>query len=116
MFAASSALPEGAFLSWGWRVLFLLSIVLLGVGLFVRMKATESPLFEEARPAASTQKDTGGSTEAPMLTILRRYPLNIALAALGGCGALVLQSLLATFLLRGSTQRGSGAPCGKPAT
>ncbi|MFD7059000.1 MFS transporter [Streptomyces sp. NPDC059906] len=100
VFAAFSALPEDDFLSRGWRVPFLLSVVLLGIGLFVRVKVTESPLFEEARQAAATRKDTGGTTEAPLLTVLRRYPRNIALAALGGCGALVLQSLLATFLLR----------------
>ncbi|MFF3503207.1 MFS transporter [Streptomyces sp. NPDC003247] len=105
VFAAFSALPEDDFLAWGWRVPFLLSVVLLGVGLFVRMKVTESPLFEEARQAA-TRKDTVGSTEAPLLTVLRRHPRNIAFAALGGCGALVLQSLLATFLLSYALQIG----------
>ncbi|MEV5013464.1 MFS transporter [Streptomyces sp. NPDC053780] len=107
VFAAFSALPEEDFLAWGWRVPFLLSVVLLGVGLFVRMKVTKSPLFEKARQAAA-QKNTGGPSEAPLLTVLRRYPRNIALAALGGCGALVLQSLLATFLLSYALQIGYG--------
>lgn len=43
-----ATLPDDEFRSWGWRVPFLLSIVLLGVGLFVRLKVAESPLFAQA--------------------------------------------------------------------
>jgi len=38
-------LPNEAFLSWGWRVPFLLGIALLLVGLFIRLQVFESPLF-----------------------------------------------------------------------
>jgi MHS family shikimate/dehydroshikimate transporter-like MFS transporter len=40
-----SSTSEAAFLSWGWRVPFLVSIVLVGVGLFIRMRILESPAF-----------------------------------------------------------------------
>jgi MFS family permease len=43
-----SALPQDAFLAWGWRVPFLLSFVLLIVGMFVRLRVAESPIFAEA--------------------------------------------------------------------
>ena len=60
-------LPEDDFLAWGWRVPFLLGVVLTGVGLFLRLKVLESPLFAQAlageagrRPAAG-----GGAPPAP---------------------------------------------------
>jgi MFS family permease len=46
-FGAVSLLPEDEFLAWGWRVPFLLGVVLTGVGLFLRLKVVESPLFEK---------------------------------------------------------------------
>jgi metabolite-proton symporter len=66
-------LPEEAFLSWGWRVPFLLGLVLLGVGLFIRLRLLESPLFAQVR-------DTGKSVRVPFLEVIRRYPRNVVLA------------------------------------
>src|SRR6185503_3090434 len=45
VFMLFALLPNEAFLSWGWRVPFLLGIALLAVGLFIRLKVFESPLF-----------------------------------------------------------------------
>jgi MFS transporter, MHS family, shikimate and dehydroshikimate transport protein len=69
----ASILPEEQFLSWGWRVPFLLSIVLVGVGLFIRLKIMESPTFRQVQ---ETQ------TEAPMpiLDVVRYHPKNVLLA------------------------------------
>lgn len=39
---------EGAFMSWGWRIPFLLSIVMVAVGLYVRFKLEETPVFQDA--------------------------------------------------------------------
>ncbi|MER5178744.1 MFS transporter [Streptomyces sp. NPDC002896] len=103
VFAAFSALPEHQFLSWGWRVPFLLSVVLLAIGLFIRLRVTESPLFTEAQRRA---QESAVKQEAPLLTVLRQYRKNIVLSCLGGCGALVLQSLLATFMLTYATGLG----------
>ena len=47
MFTVFSALPDEAFRAWGWRVPFLLSIVLVAVGLFIRLRIHESPAFLE---------------------------------------------------------------------
>jgi MFS transporter, MHS family, shikimate and dehydroshikimate transport protein len=48
-FGLASLLPEEAFLSWGWRVPFLLGLVPTAVGLFIRLKVLESPVFARAR-------------------------------------------------------------------
>jgi MFS transporter, MHS family, shikimate and dehydroshikimate transport protein len=71
-FGLVSMLPEDEFLAWGWRIPFLLGVVLTGVGLFLRLKVLESPLFArvvEEQPART-----------PVLEVLRRYPRNVALA------------------------------------
>lgn len=87
-----SLLPEDQFLAWGWRVPFLLSVVLVAVGLFVRLKVTESPVFEQAK-----QRRTGA--KPPLLEVLTRQPVQVLQACFGGSSAFVIQSLLATFAL-----------------
>lgn len=73
-FGLVSLLPEGDFLAWGWRVPFLLGVVLTGVGLFLRLKVLESPLFEkvleEKKPAEGL----------PLLEVLRKHRRNVLLA------------------------------------
>jgi MFS family permease len=64
---------EEAFLSWGWRVPFLLSAVLIAVGLFVRLRLYESPAFQRV-------KDTGTEAPMPILDVLRKYPREVLLA------------------------------------
>jgi MFS transporter, MHS family, shikimate and dehydroshikimate transport protein len=73
VFALISALPEDALFSWGWRVAFLLSVLLVGVGLYVRLAMTEPPEFTEI-------KRTGSESKAPILDALRQHPKNVVLA------------------------------------
>jgi MFS family permease len=73
VFNGFSRLPEDAFLSWGWRVPFLLGIGLLAVGLFIRLQVYESPLFAEVR-------EQKRQAAVPFLEVLRRYPRNVLLA------------------------------------
>jgi MHS family shikimate/dehydroshikimate transporter-like MFS transporter len=47
MFALVSQAPEADFLAWAWRIPFLVSIVLVGVGLYIRLKLEETPVFRE---------------------------------------------------------------------
>jgi MFS transporter, MHS family, shikimate and dehydroshikimate transport protein len=67
----SSALSEAQFLAWGWRVPFLLSVVLIGVGLFVRLRILETPAFLR-------QKQPAGAP-LPITDLLRRYRRNVVL-------------------------------------
>ena len=46
-FSAVSKLPEAQFLSWGWRIPFLISFVLVFLGLFIRMRLIETPAFRD---------------------------------------------------------------------
>ena len=70
VFAITSAtLPE----AWGWRVPFLLSIVLVGVGLFIRLRIMESPAFMRVQ-------ESGTEAQMPILDVLRTYPKNVLLA------------------------------------
>jgi len=67
--------PDAAFEAWGWRIPFLLSAVLVLVGLWVRLSIEESPVFRAslaARPA--------GANHQPLLEVVRRYPREVAVA------------------------------------
>ncbi len=73
VFNLFSMLPNEAFLSWGWRIPFLVGIGLLGVGLFIRLQIYESPLFAKLR-------DRKQQAAVPFFEVLRRYPRNVLLA------------------------------------
>jgi MFS family permease len=70
-----SAISGDQFLAWGWRVPFWLSIVMVGIGLYIRLGIVETPVFqrvvEEQRVA-----------NAPVIEVLRRQPKEIILTAL----------------------------------
>lgn len=73
VFAAFSSMEEEAFLRWGWRMPFLFGVLLLGVGMFIRLRVMESPLFA----AAQRQQDV---RPIPIVDVFRRYPKNVLLA------------------------------------
>ncbi|WP_461024458.1 MFS transporter [Thalassiella azotivora] len=74
---------QEAFLAWGWRIPFLLSAVLVLVGLYVRLQVEESPVFREAqRRVAEREAATGTREQLPILQVLRRYPREV-LTAMG---------------------------------
>ena len=73
VFAIFSRLPEDQFLAWGWRVPFLMSAVLVGVGLLIRMKIVETPAFSRVKEQASEARQ-------PIIEVLRRYPKEVLLA------------------------------------
>lgn len=86
---------DAQFLAWGWRIPFLLSVVLLAIGLFVRLKVQETPVF------AATRRPTG----APLLEVLR-HPRNLLLAIGVGFAAFVAQGTLTTYVLSYAVQAG----------
>ncbi|WP_027940543.1 MFS transporter [Amycolatopsis taiwanensis] len=102
MFALFSALPREQFLSWGWRIPFLFSAVLVAVGLFVRLKIAESPVFV----AAKKRTATGEKPRPAILVVISRYPRQLALAATAVIGALVFQTFFSSFALTMSTNGG----------
>jgi MFS transporter, MHS family, shikimate and dehydroshikimate transport protein len=73
VFALFASLPEKQFFAWGWRVAFLLSIALIVLGLFIRLRVAESPVF-------SRVKERGAESKAPLLELLRDHRLALVLA------------------------------------
>lgn len=71
----NAALPGDAYTHWAWRIPFLLSIVLIAVGLFIRLKLTETPEFIAARE----HRDTGN---VPINQVLTRFPGVVILSIL----------------------------------
>ena len=72
---------EEAFASWGWRIPFLVSILLLGVSLWIRLKLAESPAFQK-------MKDEGKGSTTPLKDSFGKWPnLKIVLIALIGLAA-----------------------------
>ena len=72
--------PEAEFLAWGWRIPFLLSAVLVGIGLWVRLSVEESPVFRAAQAAAA--REPLAEQRPPILQVLRQYPREV-LTAMG---------------------------------
>ena len=74
--------PEEAFQAWGWRIPFLLSAVLVLIGLYVRLAVEESPVFREAQARAAVRAAAGEKDTMPILDVLRLYPREV-LTAMG---------------------------------
>jgi MHS family shikimate/dehydroshikimate transporter-like MFS transporter len=72
-YAVLARLPEDQFLSWGWRIPFLLSILLVGVGLMIRLRILETPAFARMKAA-------GSEVRRPVVEVLRTHPKEILLA------------------------------------
>jgi metabolite-proton symporter len=70
----AAVLSEEQFATWGWRVPFLLSAILVGVGLFVRLKIMESPAFARV-------KESRTEARMPIVDVFRTYPKEVALAS-----------------------------------
>jgi metabolite-proton symporter len=70
---SSALLSESAFQAWGWRVPFLLSAVVVGVGLYIRMRVAETPLFEQV-------ERSGSEARMPIAEVFRKYPRSVLVA------------------------------------
>jgi MFS family permease len=118
---AFAALPNEQFLAWGWRVPFLLSFVLLGVGMFVRLKVSESPIFKAALEQEKAEQDNAAREnvqrqqtvqgapvrrEIPLLQVLRR-PKTLIFTMLAGAAGFALQVVLATFSVTYAVSKGA---------
>src|SRR6516165_3309955 len=72
---AFSALSGDQFLVWGWRIPFLLSIIMVGVGLYIRLGILETPAFQKLLAENRIE-------QAPVLEVIKRQPKEIILSAL----------------------------------
>ena len=90
-----SRMPDEQFLSWGWRVPFLLSALIVLVGLYLRLKVTESPDFQLALEAAEAAHDRA----LPLVTVLTKFPWQVVLGALAAAAPLAIQGLIGSFMV-----------------
>lgn len=97
-----SAISGARFLDWGWRIPFLLSIVLVGVGFYIRLGIEETPVF--MRLVAENRVE-----RAPIIEVVRRHPKEIVLAALCRMGEQAPFYLFTAFVFAyGTTTLGIG--------
>ncbi|MFE0102431.1 MFS transporter [Streptomyces sp. NPDC059009] len=90
---------DKTFEAWGWRIPFLLSGVLVGIGLWIRVSVSESPVFLEARAKAEREAAAGLRQEAPVVQVWRRSWREV-LAAIGTrFGENISYYILTSFLL-----------------
>ncbi|WP_240974320.1 MFS transporter [Crystallibacter degradans] len=93
-------LSEADLLSWGWRVPFLLSAVLVGVGIYIRLNIEETPSFQKVR-------ETGAKAKIPFADLMRKYWKQVIL---GGVATLSTGStftlLVASGVNYGTTELG----------
>ncbi|WP_028663236.1 MFS transporter [Saccharomonospora halophila] len=72
---------DAAFEAWGWRIPFLLSGLLVVIGLWIRLAVEESPVFVEAVRHADQKAEQGAAPErAPIVTVLRRHWREVLIA------------------------------------
>ena len=75
MYVLSTTLSEEQFLSWGWRIPFLFSVVLIGVGYFIRRSVSESPVFKEIQERKK-------ESSAPLAQLFKHNTREVILSAL----------------------------------
>jgi metabolite-proton symporter len=97
VFSLFSKLPPDQFLAWGWRVPFLLSIVLVGIGLLIRLSILETPAFTK-------MKETRAVVRQPVLEVLRKYPKQVLQAAGMRCAENGAFYIYSAFMLVYATQ------------
>lgn len=85
-------LPDEQFLSWGWRIPFLLSAVLVLIGLVIRMKVHESPIFQKLQDEADERK-------VPLLEVITKYPKNLVLGIVAGMSSYTVQGLMTVWAI-----------------
>lgn len=90
--ALVTLLPEDQLFSWGWRVPFLASFLLLAVGLYFRLRITESPVFLARQRA-------GGPQGSPIATLLRTHPLTVLKAFALQVGPYCGQGVFGIFVI-----------------
>jgi MFS family permease len=90
-------LPRDDFMTWGWRLPYLASIILVGVALWMRWKIEETPVFRELEEADGTRK-------APLLELLKNAPgrlaIGVATYLVGNAGFFILTTFMISYVTR----------------
>lgn len=91
----TTTLSDAAFLSWGWRVAFWLSAVVVLVGYYIRTKVTDAPIFVAAQEEAERIKESSFS----VVEVVKRYPRGVFTAMGLRFGENIMYYLVVTFTI-----------------
>jgi metabolite-proton symporter len=128
--AIGATISDDSFMSWGWRIPFLASVVLIGISMYVQLHLEETPAFRELEENKLQQQASASAAEtetakdsavvdsmqvnvnrSPVLEALRLYPKRIALAAGAFISIQVTFYILIAFVVAyGTDESGLGLP------
>jgi metabolite-proton symporter len=83
----AATLGDDALVAWAWRIPFLLSVLLIGLGLYIQLRLEDTPAFRhlqeyrEQHQSEEEQREAAEAAGSPVWEVLRTYPKEIALAA-----------------------------------
>jgi len=89
----SSALSDEAFLAWGWRVGFWLSVVIVVVGYYIRTRVSDAPIFQEAKAELEQNAAAGYGVKE----VFKRYPRGVFTAMGLRFGENIMYYMVVTF-------------------
>ncbi|MEO3884676.1 MFS transporter [Nonomuraea sp. B5E05] len=95
-FSATSLLSDEAFMSWGWRIPFLVSSVLIVIGLIIRLGIEESPVLARLR-------DTKKVVRYPLVDVLKKHRMIVLIATLTMAAVMTSAYIRSTFMLSWGT-------------
>jgi len=101
-FITTSALvSDDSFYSWGWRIPFLASAILIGISMYIQLNLEDTKAFKELQALRESQKDNNEDAirRSPILEAIQKYPKRIALAAGAFLSIQVTFYILIAFLL-----------------
>ena len=98
----STFLTQDAFLAWGWRIAFWLSVIIIAIGYYIRTQVSDSPLFHAARAEAEQREEVGHGVSQ----VFRRYPRAVFNAMGLRFGENILYYMVVTFSITYLAHRG----------
>lgn len=98
--ALATLLPDDQFLTWGWRVPFLASVILVAIGLFVRLKVVESPLFVKFSQEAARRT-------LPIFDVFRTHWRSVILGVLIAGSQLTISGIATAWAVNHAVANGA---------
>ena len=98
----SALVSEEFFMTWGWRIPFLASVILIGISMYIQLNLEDTKAFRELESSGKEKQETETAKpiiRSPILEALRKYPRRIALAAGAFLSVQVTFYILIAFLL-----------------
>ncbi|MDC0180235.1 MHS family MFS transporter [Pseudomonadota bacterium] len=96
----SSLVSEESFYSWGWRIPFLASAILIGISMYIQLNLEDTKAFKELQAMREVHEDNNQAVNrSPVLEAIKKYPKRIALAAGAFLSIQVTFYILIAFLL-----------------